>query len=200
MSDFLWPFDYSLPGSFVHGIFQARILEWVAISYSRGSSQPGSWTRISVTCIGRQVLSHWSHLGSPNKLIHLLYDLGGLVHSCVCPSEQEICPYKDFYINMFLEALFCNSSRTENKSLYSSYRILLGSLKKEWWTVIDTCNKWLCWRTNNKPHEKSLRFHVYKIRKYKHDRQMMVVKGEWWITERHDRTFRGDANLPKLRW
>ena len=32
------PMDYSLPGSSVHGIFQARILEWVAISYSRGSS------------------------------------------------------------------------------------------------------------------------------------------------------------------
>ena len=32
--------DYSLPGSSVHGIFQARILGWVAISFSRGSSQP----------------------------------------------------------------------------------------------------------------------------------------------------------------
>ena len=32
--------DCSLPGSFVHGIFQARILVWVAISFSRGSSQP----------------------------------------------------------------------------------------------------------------------------------------------------------------
>ena len=35
------PMDYSPPGSSVHGIFQARILEWVAISSSRGSSQPG---------------------------------------------------------------------------------------------------------------------------------------------------------------
>ena len=33
--------DYSLPGSSVHGIFQARVLEWVAISFSRGSSRPG---------------------------------------------------------------------------------------------------------------------------------------------------------------
>ena len=32
------PMDYSLPGSSVHGILQARILEWVAVSYSRGSS------------------------------------------------------------------------------------------------------------------------------------------------------------------
>ena len=34
------PRDCSLPGSYVHGIFQARILEWVAISFSRGSSRP----------------------------------------------------------------------------------------------------------------------------------------------------------------
>ena len=33
--------DYNPPGSSVHGIFQARILEWVAIYYPRGSSQPG---------------------------------------------------------------------------------------------------------------------------------------------------------------
>ena len=34
------PMGYSLPGSSVHGIFQARTLEWVAISFSRGSFQP----------------------------------------------------------------------------------------------------------------------------------------------------------------
>ena len=39
--------DYSPPGSFVHEIFQARILECVAISFSRGSSQPRDRTRIS---------------------------------------------------------------------------------------------------------------------------------------------------------
>ena len=32
--------DHSLPGSSVHGIFQASVLEWVAIFFSRGSSQP----------------------------------------------------------------------------------------------------------------------------------------------------------------
>ena len=37
--------DYSLPGSSVHGIFQARVLEWVAISFSRGSSQPRDRTQ-----------------------------------------------------------------------------------------------------------------------------------------------------------
>ena len=41
------PMDCSLPGSSVHGILQARILEWVAISSSRGSSWPREWTRVS---------------------------------------------------------------------------------------------------------------------------------------------------------
>ena len=34
------PMDCSLPGSSVRGIFQAKVLEWIAISFSRGSSQP----------------------------------------------------------------------------------------------------------------------------------------------------------------
>ena len=48
------PMDYSLPGSSVYGILQARILECVAISSSRGSSQPRDQTHISyVSCIGK---------------------------------------------------------------------------------------------------------------------------------------------------
>ena len=39
--------DYSLPGSSVHGILQARILEWVAMPSSKGSSQPRVWTCVS---------------------------------------------------------------------------------------------------------------------------------------------------------
>ena len=41
------PMDCSLPGSSVHGIFQARILEWVAIPFSRRSSQPRNQTQVS---------------------------------------------------------------------------------------------------------------------------------------------------------
>ena len=48
--------DSSLPGSSVHGIFQARILEWVAIFFSRGSLQPKDWTQVSG--IGRQMFYH----------------------------------------------------------------------------------------------------------------------------------------------
>ena len=41
------PVDCSLPRSSIYGIFQARILEWVATSFSRGSSQPRDWTWVS---------------------------------------------------------------------------------------------------------------------------------------------------------
>ena len=41
------PMDWSPPGSSVHGILQAKILEWVAFPFSRGSSQPGDGTRVS---------------------------------------------------------------------------------------------------------------------------------------------------------
>ena len=41
------PMSCSLPGSSVHGILQARILEWVAIPFSRGSSQPRDGTQVS---------------------------------------------------------------------------------------------------------------------------------------------------------
>ena len=61
--------DYSPTDSSVHGIFQARILEQVAISFSRGFSQPRDQTHISyISCIGRQVLLPRSHLGSPKEL------------------------------------------------------------------------------------------------------------------------------------
>ena len=50
--------DCSLPGSSVHGISQARIPEWVAISFSRGSSKPRDQTHISF--IGRHRLPHWA--------------------------------------------------------------------------------------------------------------------------------------------
>ena len=46
---------YSLPGSSVHGIFQARLLEWVVIFFSRGSSQPRDWTWVS--CIAGRFIT-----------------------------------------------------------------------------------------------------------------------------------------------
>ena len=56
--NFCHPMDCSLPGYSVHGIFQARILEWVAISFSKGSSQPRDQTRVS--CIVGRRFTVWA--------------------------------------------------------------------------------------------------------------------------------------------
>ena len=54
------PMNCSPPGSSVHGIFQAKILEWVAISFSRGPSRPRDRTCVSCpSCLGRWILYHW---------------------------------------------------------------------------------------------------------------------------------------------
>ena len=61
--------DSSPPGSPVHGILQARKLQWVATPSSRRLSQPSDRTHISyVLCTDRRVLYYQCHLGSPNLL------------------------------------------------------------------------------------------------------------------------------------
>ena len=60
------------PGSSVYGIPQARILEWVVMPSSRGSSWPRDWTHVSyVSCIGRWVLYHKCHQGSLYIYTHI---------------------------------------------------------------------------------------------------------------------------------
>ena len=65
VSDSLQPVDWSPPNSSIHGILQARILEWVAIFFSRGSSWPRDWTQVSHTagrrfnlCTTREALNY----------------------------------------------------------------------------------------------------------------------------------------------
>ena len=53
------PMDCSLPGFSVHGIFQARILEWIAIPISKGTSQPRDQTLVS--CIAGKILYRLSY-------------------------------------------------------------------------------------------------------------------------------------------
>ena len=55
------PMDCSLPDSSVHGIFQARILEWGAISFSRESSWPRVWTRVSCIASSPRLPSSCTH-------------------------------------------------------------------------------------------------------------------------------------------
>ena len=60
------PVDYSSPGSSVHGILQVRILVWVAITFSRGSSWPRDRTQVLHF---RQILYHLRHQASPGAYV-----------------------------------------------------------------------------------------------------------------------------------
>ena len=75
--------DCGLPGSSVHGFYQARILEWVVISFSRGSSQPEDQT--SISCLGRQIL-YWATGEAPLPLEEV-----NPVGTFILDSSLQIC-------------------------------------------------------------------------------------------------------------
>ena len=77
-----YPIDWSPPGSSVHRILQARILEWVAISFSRGSSQSRDWTRISCVYLHWQVGS--LPLAPPGKPVSWM--------TCFQTANRHLCP------------------------------------------------------------------------------------------------------------
>ena len=89
------PMDCSLPGSSVHGIILARVLEWVAISSSRGSSRPRDQTRVSCrSCIGRRILYHWATWIVP----WLLIKWGLLKKTNYLRSSQDVWKFKETYL------------------------------------------------------------------------------------------------------
>ena len=70
------PTDWSLPGSSVRGILEARISQWVAISFSRGSSQHTDWTEVS--CIASGFFTDWAtretnHISIFKRRFHVMY-------------------------------------------------------------------------------------------------------------------------------
>ena len=68
------PMDCSPPGSSVHGILQSRILEWVAMPSSRGSSQPRDWTQVS--CIaGKFFTTEPAREAPPSSLLLTKYQM-----------------------------------------------------------------------------------------------------------------------------
>ena len=82
--------DCSLPSASVHGIFRATILEWVAISYSRGSSWPRDWTHIScVSCIGRRILYLWATWEAPSLSISSVQFSRPVMSDSLRPQESQ---------------------------------------------------------------------------------------------------------------
>ena len=94
--------DCSLPVSSVHGIFQARILEWVATSYSKGSSWPRDGTKVFCgPCVGTQILYHWATWEALRKLTSEQFPCN--LNSCI-PNWEVRQPY-----TFILLVLFCLS-------------------------------------------------------------------------------------------
>ena len=94
------PRDSSPPGSCVHGIFRSRMLEWVAISFSRGSSPPRDWTHWQASSLPL------SPLGSLISNSRLSINAGKSPRSCLGFSTQ----YLDFYTMTTPEYAVRNSS------------------------------------------------------------------------------------------
>ena len=67
------PMDCNPSGSSVHGILQARILEWVAICFSRGSSWPRDWTWVS--CITGRFFTNWTTREALYMFINILINI-----------------------------------------------------------------------------------------------------------------------------
>ena len=74
--------EWGLSGTPLHGISQARILEWVVNSFSRGSSWPKDWTHVS--CIGRQILYCWAIEEAPFQTYFILLCFGDIAFFTNC--------------------------------------------------------------------------------------------------------------------
>ena len=130
VSDSLRTMDYSPPGSSVHGILQARILEWVAMPSSRGFSWPRDQTCIScVSCISRRVVYHYCHLEGPFSPIRFII-------SAFCsppPAPRTVRVYFSCF-----KVLSFRSLVTKEIENWSKVVIVLLIIK------INTCGTWIC--------------------------------------------------------
>ena len=84
------PRDYSPPGSSVHGVLQARLLEWIAISFSSGSSRPSDGSQVS--CIAGGFFTVWATRGgcirSWLQQVGSFAEVRGLLSSCGAQSPE----------------------------------------------------------------------------------------------------------------
>ena len=126
VSDFVTPWTvYSPLGSSAHRIFQARILEWVSISSSRGSSPPRNWTHASCdSCIGRWVLYHYCHQIKQS-----------LLGNSVC---GHVCAHKIFLSKIYSEVKSLSCVRLLATPWIAAYKTPppMGFSKQEYWSGV----------------------------------------------------------------
>ena len=113
--------DCSLPGSSVRGIFQAVVLEWVAVSLSSGSSRPRHWTQVS-RIVDRR-LTVWA---TRELSIHPSYLSIYLSYPSIISINHLLPTYPPIYPSIYLVRLFIYSSN--HFSIPLMYPIYLSSL------------------------------------------------------------------------
>ena len=124
VSNSLGPHELYLPGSSIHRILQARILEWVSIPFSRGSSWPRDWTWVS--CIGSTFFTIWS----TTQMVQLS---GPLVQFQINCSISNQLAY--FYIFVTKAACFLVSKCLLVSLDYSNQWPQLSGLKQLKWNL-----------------------------------------------------------------
>ena len=121
-----WTF-VSPPDSFVHGISQARILEWFAFSFSRGSSP--TWDRTHISCISRWILYPWAtretiyslvnFLTAENLTIFACHWIPGVKHWTLHRVNIQKLFMKDWIYVIIILILQINTETQESKCLCS---------------------------------------------------------------------------------
>ena len=115
--------DCGLPGSSIHGIFQARIPEWVAISFSRGPSQPRDQTQVS--CTTGRLFTIWATREAPRPGANPRPSAWGVWSLSHRSTEKSLLCY--FLIYHFLFSSFVPVDQVTIK-LPCSYSVKLCSL------------------------------------------------------------------------
>ena len=129
------PMDCSLPGSSVLEIFQARILDWVAISFSRGSSQPRGLTQVS--CTAGRFFTDWATKGKfiPRYLTLFVAVVNG-IESLISLSDFSLLVYRnasDFCVLILYHATLLNP-------LINSSNFLIVSLGFSMYSIVSSAN------------------------------------------------------------
>ena len=135
MSDsFATPWTLSLPGSSVHGISQARILEWVTISFSGGSSQPRDQTGVS--WIGGQILYLWATKEDSIMILYYVVNKD-ILYPCIVWSQIHwMYLYYITYMFVFILTFIVSSPVNTRQDLFlfeydSYYKCTAEGLQKK---------------------------------------------------------------------
>ena len=127
------PMDCSTPGSSVHGILQARILEWVAMPFSKRSSQPRDWTQVS--CIVGVFFTVWATREARLAAKYLWFNISFMKYNWL------LCPKGDI---KFAMGHFCQTFPSYGAAVVagdcSSGQKLYCPCNWEWFRVTPFCS------------------------------------------------------------